>query len=139
MTDAVVVDASIAVAWVHPDQRTVTSEALLDALNRGIPAHAPSIWPLEVSNALLALSRRGKLSEKIRQAGLHRLSALRVLIDQDGVSLAWDRLSDLAVAHSLSVYDAAYVELALRRGFKLASKDEALRRAATLAGLTLWA
>lgn len=137
MTEAVVVDASIAVAWVHPDQRTAASEAVLDALNRGTRAHAPSIWPLEVSNALLVLSRRRKLLEEDRKAGLDRLSALRVTIDHDGVAMAWDRLSELAVTHSLSVYDAAYVELALRRGLKLASKDEALRRAATLAGVTL--
>lgn len=138
MTDAFVVDASIAVAWVHPEQRTAATEAMLEAVNRGTGVHAPSIWPIEVSNALLVLSRRRKLLEGNRKAGLDRLSALQVAIDHDGVAMAWDKLSELAVTHNLSVYDAAYIELALRLGLKLASKDEALARAAESMGVSRW-
>ena len=58
MTETFVVDASVAVAWVHPAQATAETQALLAALESGAVVEVPAIWPLEVANALLVLSRR---------------------------------------------------------------------------------
>ena len=79
------------------------------------------------------------LGEDERRAGVGLLRGLRVRLDDEMTPLAFSRLSELAAAHQLSVYDAAYLELAQRRRFALGCKDGALRTAAKHAGVTLWA
>jgi predicted nucleic acid-binding protein len=138
MTRAFVADASVAIGWVHPAQATTETAAMLDAIADGATLEVPALWPLEVANALLVLVRRRKLAETERQAGLRWLGGLRVRIDQEMSALAFSRLSELAVRHQLSVYDAAYLELAARRGLVLGCADGPLRAAATRAGLRLW-
>lgn len=133
-----VVDASVAVAWVHPAQSTVETDLMLGALGAGARVFAPAIWPLEVSNGLLALVRRGKLLEQRRLAALQQLASFAVSIDSEAPSLAWSTLPTLAATHGLSVHDAAYLELAMRRRVKLACKDGPLQAAAKRAGLTVW-
>jgi predicted nucleic acid-binding protein len=98
----------------------------------------PALWPLEVANALTVLERRRKLTEDERQAGLGWLRGLPLRIDHEMALLAFSRLSELAVAHQLSVHDAAYLELAQRRRLVLGCKDGPLRAAATRAGVRLW-
>jgi predicted nucleic acid-binding protein len=63
MIDAFIVDASVAIAWVHPAQATSQTALLLQELSEGAQVFAPALWPLEVSNALLVLVRRKKLLE----------------------------------------------------------------------------
>lgn len=138
-TRSFVADASVAIGWVHPAQATTQTAAMLDAIGDGATLEVPALWPLEVANALVVLVRRRKLSEDDRQAALRWLRGLRVRIDDDMASLAWSRLSDLAVAHRLSVYDATYLELAQRRALLLGCKDGPLREAARQAGVGLWA
>jgi predicted nucleic acid-binding protein len=91
-----------------------------------------------VANALIVLVRRRKLADEERQAGLGWLRGLRVHVDHEMSALAFSRLSELAAAHQLSVYDAAYLELAQRRRLVLGCKDGALRTAARRAGVGLW-
>lgn len=133
-----VADASVAVAWVHPSQATPDTQAMLDAVADGATLEVPSIWPMEVANALLVLARRGKLDDDERTIALGWLSGLPLRIDGDAAALALSRLSELADTHELSIYDAAYLELALRRKMALACKDGALRKAARKAGVRLW-
>jgi predicted nucleic acid-binding protein len=135
---AFVADASVAIGWVHPGQATAGTAAMLDAVGEGATLEVPALWSLEVANALIVLVRRRKLAEDERQAALGWLRGLRVRIDHDMSAVAFSRLSELAVAHQLSVYDAAYLELALRRRLVLGCKDGALRTAATQAGVSLW-
>lgn len=111
---------------------------MLDALAEGTTLEVPAIWPLEVANALLVLARRRKLTEGERQTGLGWLRGLPVRIDQDAAPLAFSRLSELASAYRLSVYDATYLELAQRRKLALGCKDGPLRTAAKQAGVSLW-
>ncbi len=125
-----VVDASIAIAWVHPGQATEQSSTLLDAIYDGAPVKAPALWPLETANALLVLVRRRKLTEQERQEALSALSDLSIEIDYEGPGLAFGKLSKLAAKHRLSVYDAAYLELAMRSKVPLACKDGPLIAAA---------
>lgn len=138
MTRAFVADASVAIGWVHPSQATKHTVAMLDAIADGATLEVPALWPLEVANALIVLVRRRKLAEDERQAGLGWLRGLRVRVDHEMSALAFSQLSELAATHRLSVYDAAYLELALRRRLVLGCKDGPLRTAAKRAGVTLW-
>src|SRR5512139_2644565 len=138
MTWAFVADASVAIGWVHPDQATAHTGAMLSAIAEGATLEVPALWPLEVANALIVLQRRRKLTEDERQAGLGWLRGLPLRIDHEMALLAFSRLSELASAHQLSVYDAAYLELAQRRRLVLGCMDGALRKAAVPAGVRLW-
>jgi predicted nucleic acid-binding protein len=138
MTRAFVADASVAIGWVHPAQATTQTAAMLDAIADGATLEVPALWPLEVANALIVLVRRRKLSEDERRMGLGWLRGLRLRVDHEMSALAFSRLSELAAAHQLSVYDAAYLELAQRRTLALGCKDGPLRTAARHAGVSLW-
>jgi predicted nucleic acid-binding protein len=138
MTPAFVADASVAIGWVHPAQATKQTAAMLAAIGEGSSLEVPALWPLEVANALTVLVRRRKLTDEDRATGLQWFRALRVHVDHDMAALAFSRLADLANAHQISVYDAAYLELAQRRGLPLGCKDGPLRQAARKAGVILW-
>lgn len=138
MTSAFVADASAAIGWVHPSQSTEQTAAMLDAIANGATLEVPALWPLEIANALLVLVRRRKLTDDDRQAALGWLRGLRMRVDHEMSAFALSRLSELASDHQLSVYDAAYLELAARRGLTLGCKDGPLRTAARRTGVTLW-
>ena len=138
MKEAFVADASAAIGWVHPSQATPATATMLDAIVEGATVEVPALWPLEVANALTVLRRRRKLTEDERQAALGWLRGLPVRIDHDAASLAFSRLSELAATYNLSVYDAAYLELAQRRKLVLGCKDGPLRKAAARAGVNIW-
>jgi predicted nucleic acid-binding protein len=135
---AFVADASVAVGWVHPAQATGQTDAMLDAIAEGAILEVPALWPLEVANALTVLVRRRKLTENERQTGLGWLRALPVRVDHEMSSLAFSLLSELATTHHLSVYEAAYLELAQRRKLMLSCNDGPLRKAATECSVDLW-
>lgn len=128
--DRLVVDASIAIAWVHPSQATTQTNALLLQIGQGTQVVVPALWPLEVANALLALERRKKLTAEERVTALKALQALAFTLDYEMSVLAFTELSRLASTLTLSVYDAAYLELAGRLKLPLACKDGPLRDAA---------
>jgi predicted nucleic acid-binding protein len=138
VTRAFVADASVAIGWVHPAQATAQTGAMLDAIAEGATLEVPALWPLEVANALTVLERRRKLTRDERQTGLGWLRGLPLRIDHEMALLAFSRLSELASVHRLSVYDAAYLELAQRRRLVLGCKDGPLRTAARRAGVSLW-
>jgi predicted nucleic acid-binding protein len=133
-----VADASVAIAWVHPGQATATTQALLGLIAEGAVFEVPGIWPLEVANALLVLRRRGVLTERERGLATKRLHLLPHVIDADTSLLAFSMLSEFAAKYGLSVYDAAYLELAKRRGLPLACKDGPLIAAARRARVAIW-
>ena len=138
MTRSFVADASVAVGWVHPAQATDDTAATLIAIAEGATLEVPALWPLEVANALTVLERRGKLTAEERQRGLGWLRGLRIRLDHEMAAVAFSRLSELASTYHLSVYDAAYLELAQRRGLALGCKDGPLRLAAKKAGVELF-
>jgi predicted nucleic acid-binding protein len=133
-----VVDASIAIAWVHPDQATAVTQAMLASVATGAILEVPSLWHLEVANALLVLRRRGKITDREWKLALDRLGALPCAIDGDTAAVAFGSVSEVATRYDLSVYDAAYVELAQRKALPLASKDQPLLKAARRAKVTVW-
>jgi len=135
VTEAFVVDASVGFAWVYPSQASEETDALLEDIEAGATIVAPALWFLEVANGLLAAQRRQLLTRSERRSALEMLSSLRVAIDEDSGRAAFHQTSTLAEKHGLSVYDAAYLEVALRRRLPLGSRDEALCRAAKRSGV----
>jgi len=123
-----VADASVAVAWVVESQST-------DATDRLFVEVVPVLWMFEVANALLMLMRRRRIDRQGYDQARLDLSNLRPLVDAEGPKLALDSICDLAEKHVLSVYDASYLELALRKTVPLASRDSALNKAAKRAGV----
>ena len=133
---AFVLDASIALAWCFADEATPATDALLDRL-ADEEAVAPALWRLEVANALTIAERRGRLSVAGLTRSVNLLQRLAVAIDAEGPDRAFRELLDLARSERLTVYDAAYLDLALRLGLPLASKDARMRKAAAGLGLAL--
>ena len=131
---AFVLDASIALAWCFADEATPATDALLDRL-ADEEAVAPALWRIEVANALAMAERRGRLSVAGLTRSVGLLQRLAVALDPEGSERAFRELLELARSERLTVYDAAYLELALRLGLPLASKDARLRTAAAGLGL----
>jgi predicted nucleic acid-binding protein len=130
MSEGFVADSSVGVAWaVHAQSSDATAE-LLEKVAAGTSLVAPTLWPFEVANSLLVLLRRKKITADERNRALAALARLPLVVDDEGPRLALGRISELAAEHGLSVYDATYLELALRRKLPLASRDEALCKAA---------
>ena len=125
-----VIDASLAIAWVHPGQASPSTDALLADVGRGTPIVVPALWSVEVANALLVLQRRKKLRTDERLTALAALRGLNVSVDHEMSALAFTEVSALASELGLSVYNAVYLELALRLKLPLACKDGSLRDAA---------
>ena len=132
-----VLDASVAIAWVHPGQSSAGTDSLLASVEDGATPFVPALWPLEVANALLSLERRKKLTRADRERALELLRDLPIEVDLEMAHLAFGELSALAAALAVSVYDAAYLELALRLKAPLACSDGPLRQAAALQGLKI--
>jgi predicted nucleic acid-binding protein len=135
LTDTFVADSSVAIAWVVPSQATEGSVELLEDVVTGVPFVVPVLWAFEVANSLLALRRRRVLQEEQYQRARRDLVELESIIDEEGPRLALERISSIAQEHSLSVSDAVYLELAMRRGLPLATRDSALEKAARRAGV----
>jgi predicted nucleic acid-binding protein len=97
----------------------------------------PAIWPLEIANVLLVSERRNRLSQAESTRFLSLLDALPISLCERPVVAATRDAMALARTYKLSSYDAAYLELALRRGLPLATRDRALAAAAQALGLGL--
>jgi predicted nucleic acid-binding protein len=129
-----VIDASVTLSWCFPDERTRDSMRVLDELRhrKGI---VPGIWPLEVSNAILAGERRRRLEASDVSRFLGLLNQLSLTVDAVAAQYSFGNILPLARAHGLSAYDASYLELAMREGCTLATLDAKLRKAARALGV----
>lgn len=134
MKAGLVVDASIAAAWVLRDEADSATDALLDRV-RGEGGLAPALWHWEIANILIVAIRRSRVTSADAAGHLSDLALLPISIDSEAQSRAWRETFLLAQTHALTAYDAAYLELAKRAGLPLASKDDDLRKAALSIGL----
>ena len=132
--NAFVLDCSVAMAWCFEDEARPETDQLLDRV-RDDGAIVPALWFWEVANVLGVALRRRRISEGDAAARLDLLSAMPVTVDEAGVARAWRETRMLALAQRLTVYDAAYLELASRRGADLASTDADLWAAAHRIGV----
>lgn len=126
---SLVLDASLTVSWFFADEQTPHGMAVLDRVSRQ-GAVVPSLWRLEVANALQMAVRRRRMDRSFRDSNLADLGAMNIEIDGQTNVQAWSATVRLADAHDLTIYDAAYLELALRRKLPLATLDAALAAAA---------
>jgi predicted nucleic acid-binding protein len=135
VTAAFVADSSVAVSWAVLSQSSPLTDSLLDAVISGRAFVVPALWPFEVANALLALTRRKRITPEQCARARRALNRLRPLVDDEGPGEAFGRISEHAEEHELSIYDAAYLELALRRRLPIASRDARLNKAAQFRGI----
>ncbi|MGA2392571.1 MAG: type II toxin-antitoxin system VapC family toxin [Candidatus Lustribacter sp.] len=128
-----VIDASVAIAWIAADQRSGYAEAVLAACASD-RAVVPALWRWEIANTLVMLERRGRLTDA---AAVYSSVTRHLPLDADGEATESRSLDEINIAqrHQLSVYDAAYLALAKSRGLPLATLDTQLARAATAEGV----
>ena len=127
-----VVDASVGAAWFLPDEANPLTESALQATATH-EVWVPALWLLEVGNLLLRAQRRKRISADKRSELSAAASALHVKVDREPVAIS--TLDEIAFRHGLSAYDAAYLELAMRRRMSLATQDDALIAAMVKAGV----
>jgi predicted nucleic acid-binding protein len=126
---SVVIDASIAIKWIFEDEADDATDRIMVQVSRS-GATVPSLWRLEVANILRMAVRRRRCDEAYADGSLERLSRLPILVDAETDAQAWGRTLALARECDLTLYDAAYLELAFRKGLPLATCDDELAEAA---------
>ena len=129
-----VIDASVTLAWLLPEENAAAAEAVLRRLANE-PACVPAIWWYEVRNVLVVCERRGRMAAEEVDRTLSDLQHLPIRVTD--LRDAGDVLP-LARQHALSVYDAAYLALARHAGATLCTFDHRLREAAISAGVIVW-
>ncbi len=126
---ALVIDSSAALSWCFEDEATSESDVLFERV-RDQGAVVPGLWHLEVANVLLQAEKRGRIAAGGVGMRLELIAELPITTDTETTARAWREILALARAEGLTTYDAAYLELAIRRGLPLQTKDEALIAAA---------
>jgi predicted nucleic acid-binding protein len=129
-----VLDCSAALPWVFASEATAATRRLQDDLARDGKAWVPALWHLELSNVLLGAKRKKLVDEAGIEKFFATLALYDIEVDGDTMTMAWSRTMALAESFSLTVYDATYLELALRKGLPLATLGAALRNAVKKAG-----
>ena len=129
-----VLDASVTLSWAFEDERSQPALEVLERLRQDEAAVA-SLWPLEVTNGLMAAERRGRLTGADASRFLHLVRLLPIVIDPVARVRAFEGTRSLARTHRLTAYDAAYLELAVRRGIPLVTLDGELQAAAEAEGV----
>lgn len=132
----IVVDASVVIAWLLRDERTPEADALAELIiDEG--ARVPQLFPIEIANVLVSAQRRGRISLAYAEEQLALLDELSLSLDPETSAHATRTTFQLAVDDNLTVYDATYLELALRLEARLMTFDLALAGAARRRGLTV--
>lgn len=132
-----VLDCSAVIPWLFADEANAETDQLLDEMARGETAWVPGIWHLELGNVLLGAMRRKRIDPAGVEAFVFQLAELDIEIDSETSAQALGKTLNLAQLHSLSSYDAAYLELAMRRGVALATRDRELAAACRGVGVKL--
>lgn len=131
-----VLDASATLAWIFADEDNDRAWPIIESLQQ-FTAFAPAHYPLEVANGLLTALRRGRLTPDQAAAAVVALATIPIEIDSETPGRIFDGIWKLAARHRLTIYDAAYLDLAIRRQLPLASLDDSLARAASSEGIAL--
>jgi predicted nucleic acid-binding protein len=133
---SLILDSSTTLAWVYAEETTRAVRQVFDLLSDN-GALVPSLWKLEVANILEMGVRRKRHDAAFRDATLADLALLPIQVDPETDRQAWGAILQLAERHRLTLYDAAYLELAQRRNLPLATLDRDLRAAAKAAQVIL--
>jgi len=136
MTTAIVVDASMAMAWCFLDEATPATRKLYDEMS-STSAVVPAWWYIELTNVLYLAEKSRRIPTDRVVEFIAMIEDLRVEIDHDAPPRAFSHLLPLCRAHGLTSYDAMYLDLAQRKKLPLATLDEPLRKAAKKLGVKL--
>lgn len=141
MTGPFVLDASMTLSWAFETESTPLTVAVLKSLEtlETVHALAPALWAFEVVSVLSAAERRGQIDAAAQTVFLERLRLLPVAIEHRPAAWLAQQILPLARTYHLTAYDAAYLDLAIRERLPLATLDDNLRRAASIAAWGLWA
>jgi predicted nucleic acid-binding protein len=137
VTESLVIDCSVTMAWYLKDEATPYTSAVCTALATERAA-VPVLRPLEVANVLLMGERRKRSTQAQASKWLRLLAALPIAVDRQTPDLAFDTILGLARGHKLTAYESAYLKLAMRLGLPLAARDDALEKAAQAVGVPLF-
>ena len=135
-----VLDCSVAISWCLPDENNGYADTTLTLLQSNIStveAIVPGIWSLEVANTLLTSERRQRMTPAQVQIAVSAIESLAIVVDQVTAETALHATLALGRDYNLAAYDAAYLELAIRRGLPMATNDTRLARAARECGVFL--
>jgi predicted nucleic acid-binding protein len=131
-----VLDASIALSWCFPDEITQTTIGLLESLAVET-AFVPAIWSLELGNALLMAERKKRIKYAEIVEFLSLLQNINIQVDDQTDAKAFHETFVLAYSEGLTTYDASYLELAMRKGLPIATKDNQLSKIAKQLGINV--
>jgi predicted nucleic acid-binding protein len=129
-----VLDASIALAWCFGDEATSATTLMLERLENE-SAVVPAIWPIELANVLANAERRGRIAASDIAEFLALIAPLDIQVDAETAARGLREILAVARHEALSAYDAAYLELAMRLGLPLATRDARLADAARHVGV----
>jgi predicted nucleic acid-binding protein len=132
----IVLDASVMLGAHLPDEQVKAAVGLFRTAT-GMVFHVPQIWHVELGNAMLMAVRRNRIPASTLDSALEKLAGLIVTVDALTGEKAWFETIALAQKHRMTLYDAAYLELALRLNAQLATLDERLAEAARLEDVEL--
>jgi predicted nucleic acid-binding protein len=131
---SLVLDYSATLAWLYPDETTDAIRSVFETIHAE-GCYVPMLWRLEVANGLTVAVRRRRITAGFRNDALSALALAAIDTDGETSAFAWTGTLQLADRFGLTLYDAAYLELAQRRSLPLASLDVELRGAAQALGL----
>ena len=131
---AFVLDCSVTMAWIFPDEASVSTDLLRESLVED-SAFVPALWPAETANVLLMATRRGRIAKDDWQQIRENLQALPINIDPVSTDRVWGAVLELADTCRISADDAMYLELAIRLRLPLATLDGELAAAAQASGI----
>jgi len=132
-----VLEASVVLTWCFPDEAARKAEEISERIASGDKPIVTSFWRHEVLNALLMGEKRKRLTNDLIQTFIQDLERLPVDIDQPPAAIVFHSTQVLCRKHGLTAYDAAYLELAMRDSYALATVDHALERAAHAEGIEI--
>jgi len=131
-------DNSVSAAWCFSGEANTYTEAVFRAVASDGGAIAPALWPVELANAMVVAERRKRITAAQREAFLKNLAGLDIEIQPLVADDVFQQGIGLATNHSLSVYDATYLAIAVQRQLPLATQDQDLMRAAKEVGVSLF-
>lgn len=134
--NALVIDSSIALGFVLKDEQEPRALRAREFIKQGVPTFVPAHWCVEVANGLVMAERRKRATQADTTESLNLVAALPVIVDDETARRVGDTAA-LARQCGLTVYDAVYLELAMRKGAALATSDTALAKAAKAAGVAI--
>lgn len=132
-----VLDGSVVLAWFFADESSPYADSVAVSFARA-QAIVPVLWRFEIANALIVGERRKRSTEAQASGFLSRLSQLSIILDEQSTAEAWPSTITLARKLQLSAYDAAYLEVALRRAIPIATLDKRLGDAANNVGIAIY-